>query len=38
MSDGKGKFVSVVKMEFMLDKPVEPRLFKYLCDFSKNIY
>lgn len=38
MSDGNGQFVSVVKMEFMLDKPVEPRLFKYLCDFSNNIY
>ena len=25
-----GKTVNVVKMELMLDKPVEPRLYKYL--------
>ncbi len=30
MNNDSGESVNVVRMEFMLDKPVEPRLYKYL--------
>ena len=30
MNNNSGETVNVVKMEFLLDKPVEPRLYKYL--------
>ena len=30
MNNNSGETVNVVKMEFLLDKPVEPRLYKHL--------
>jgi superfamily II DNA or RNA helicase/HKD family nuclease len=32
INDEQGKKISIVKMEFLLDKPVEPKLYKYLTN------
>ena len=32
INDEQGKKISIVKMEFLLDKPVESKLYKYLTN------
>lgn len=32
IADGKGQQLPIVNFQFLLDKPVEDKLYRYLCE------